>query len=250
MKGSAKRKQLKQALSPGEILKKASLLHCPISVVIPTYNSAAYLGAAIESVIDQRYEHLQIIVVDDGSTDDTTSVAKKYGGVAYIKQDNRGISAARNAGLRLVVGEFLAFLDADDLWCPGKLAKQMAYFDREPELDMVFARVDEFHTPEQPPSNTQLRLNFPGYLPGTMLIKTESFERIGNFSTSIRTGEFIDWLLRAKEAALSSMMVDEILLFRRLHANNSSRVQNCDRADYAKVLKASLDRRRVKAVAN
>jgi glycosyltransferase involved in cell wall biosynthesis len=206
------------------------------------------LGAAIESVIDHCHERLQIIVVDDGSTDDTMSVATKYGDVVYIKQDNRGISAARNTGLRLVSGEFLAFLDADDLWCPFKLEKQIECFDREPEIDMVFGLVDEFHTPDQPPSNAQPRLAFPGYLPGTILIKTESFIRVGNFSTSVRTGEFIDWLLRAKEASLSSRMVGEVLLLRRLHANNSTRDKNSDRVDYAKVLKASLDRRRVKSV--
>ncbi len=89
------------------------------------------------------------------------SVAAKYTDVVYIKQDNGGISAARNAGLPLVKGEFLAFLDADDLWRSGKLSKQLACFDNAPELDMIFAQVNEFHTPELPPSSAQLRLNFP-----------------------------------------------------------------------------------------
>ena len=116
-----------------------------ISVVIPTYNYALYLPEAIDSVLAQTYAPLEIIVVDDGSTDDTPRVLAAYGDkVRVIRQDNQGVAAARNAGLAAARGEYVALLDSDDVWLPRKLELQMARFESDPSLGFVHCGAETF----------------------------------------------------------------------------------------------------------
>lgn len=111
-----------------------------VSVVIPTYNSAAMVKEAIESALAQSYSDFEIVVIDDGSTDDTEGVVRQYGDrVRYFKQENQGVSAARNAGIKHSSGEYVAFLDSDDLWLPEKLAEQIPLFDDDPKLGLVYS---------------------------------------------------------------------------------------------------------------
>jgi len=111
-----------------------------VSVVIPTYNSAAFLRGAIQSVLSQTYSDFEVVVVDDGSTDNTESVVHSFGDqVCYVKQQNKGAGAARNQGIKRSRGEYVAFLDADDLWLPGKLGEQISLMDRDPELGLVYS---------------------------------------------------------------------------------------------------------------
>lgn len=120
-----------------------------ISVIIPTYNRAHCVGEAIKSVLDQTYKNFEIIVVDDGSTDNTEEVLATFGDkIRVIRQENRGVSAARNAGIREARGEWLAFLDSDDLWLPDKLAIQIAGLHRYPEAiaHMVDAEIIGYGT--------------------------------------------------------------------------------------------------------
>jgi glycosyltransferase involved in cell wall biosynthesis len=105
-----------------------------VSVILPTYNRAWILGEAIESVLAQDYPRMELIVVDDGSTDDTPDLLAAYGDrLRCICQDNSGVSAARNAGIRTARGDLIALLDSDDTWLPGKLTAQVAYFNDHPE---------------------------------------------------------------------------------------------------------------------
>ena len=104
-----------------------------ISVIIPTYNCAHYLGEAIGSVLSQAYPAIEVLVVDDGSADATAQVAADFGGrIRYFRQANGGIGAARNSGLAHARGDFIAYLDADDLYVPGRLARQMDCLARDP----------------------------------------------------------------------------------------------------------------------
>src|SRR5262245_49416395 len=118
-----------------------------VSVIIPSYNRAYIVGQAIESVLRQTYRPLEVVVVDDGSSDNTRAVVEQYGPpVRYFRQANAGVSAARNAGFRQARGAFVALLDSDDRWLPWKLSAQVALLRRFPEVGMVWtdmAAVDE-----------------------------------------------------------------------------------------------------------
>jgi glycosyltransferase involved in cell wall biosynthesis len=218
-----------------------------VSVVIPVYNGEQYLREAIESVLGQDYRPIQLIVVDDGSTDRSADIARSFGSdVHYRFQPNRGIGAARNTGTELARGSFLAFLDADDVWMPGKLTRQMAAFAADPALDMVFGLVRQFSSrdrqepgTEQPPENL-----FQGYLAGAMLIKHDSFLRAGLFDTKWVLGEFIDWYLRVIEQGLKSVVLQDVVLARRIHDDNVGVRERHHRHDYLRVVRAALERRR------
>lgn len=107
--------------------------HPLASVIIPTYNRCWILGEAIESVLSQTFRDYELIVVDDGSTDGTQNLLKRFDNLTVLSQENKGVSAARNRGIAQASGKFLAFLDSDDVWLPEKLAVQMAFFDKQPE---------------------------------------------------------------------------------------------------------------------
>lgn len=110
-----------------------------VSVVIPTYNSGAIAVEAVESVLAQTYQDLEIVVVDDGSTDNTEQAIRQFGDrVRYLKQENQGVSAARNTGIKHSRGEYIAFLDSDDLWAPDKLAEEVPWLDADPTLGLVY----------------------------------------------------------------------------------------------------------------
>lgn len=118
-----------------------------ISVVIPSYNAAKYVVVAVESVLAQTYRDFEILVVDDGSTDDTREVLRKYGAaVQYLYKTNGGVSSARNYGIEKARGKYVAFLDADDVWLPEKLEKQMAVMEADARIGLCYAateKVDE-----------------------------------------------------------------------------------------------------------
>jgi glycosyltransferase involved in cell wall biosynthesis len=220
-----------------------------VSVIIPVYNCQAYLAEAIDSVLSQTCPPGEIIVVDDGSSDDSRDVAMRYSGqVRYVHQENQGIGAARNRGVDLAAGDLLAFLDADDVWLPNKLAIQMAAFESKPDLDMVLGQVEQFVTPELS-ADARATIGdgeqvMPGYVAGTVLVKRDSFLRVGPFSTDWRVGEFMDWYAKAREAGLRDVMLPDIVTRRRIHTSNVGIRERKSQGDYVRILKAALDRRR------
>lgn len=223
-----------------------------IGVIIPVYNGERYLAEAIESVLAQTYRPVELIVVDDGSTDSSADIAKRYAPpVRYYFQPNSGAGAARNRGTDLAQGDLLAFLDADDLWVEDKLARQMEAFESDSELDMVLGHVKQFYSPELSEDvKERIRIpveTMPGHHVGTMLIKREAFFRVGAFETGWQMGEFIDWHARAIEVGLKSFMLPEMVMKRRIHMNNMGRCERKHQTDYVRILKASLDRRRKKS---
>lgn len=221
-----------------------------VSVIIPVYNCERYLAEAIESVLAQTYQNLEAIVVDDGSNDHSADVARSFQSrVRYYHQINAGAGAARNRGVEFAGGEMLAFLDADDRWVDEKLALQVAVLQTNPKLDMVFGQARQLREgAEWEQGIRESRYDGPdlmaGIGPGTMLVRIESFSRVGPFRTDLKVGEFIDWYARAVEAGLSQLTLPNLLLQRRLHDANSGILEVRSRSDYARVLKASLDRRR------
>lgn len=217
-----------------------------VTAVIPVYNGERFLREAIDSVLSQDYPKLELLVIDDGSTDGSADVIQSYGDrIRYQYQPNAGLSAAQNAGVAGASGAFIAYLDCDDLWVPGKISAQMNVFQEETATDMVFGHVEQFFSAEIADS---AEVDAPGvmagYSTGTMLARSSVFQRVGLFSSEFRVGEFLDWYARAKDAGLKSVMLDDILLMRRIHTDNMGVRDRDKRGDYLRVFKASLDRRR------
>jgi glycosyltransferase involved in cell wall biosynthesis len=221
-----------------------------VSVIVPTYNCESYLAQAIESVLSQTYESVEIIVVDDGSTDSSAEIAKNFGlSVNYSYQTNSGSAAARNRGIELAQGFYFAFLDADDIWVENKLTLQIDALTENPELDIVFGQVKQFHSPELDDS-IRARIHcptelMPGLIPSTVVVKRDSFFLVGLFRTDLKIAEFVDWYARATELGVRTRILPDLVVNRRLHKNNIGIHDREYRADYARVLKASLDRRRL-----
>jgi len=226
-----------------------------ISVLIGAYNAEQYLGEAIESAFAQTYVPLEVVVVDDGSTDGSGDVTRAYGDrVVVARQDNAGNGSARNHAVRLATGELFAFLDADDRFVPEKLEWQWSELERDPSVDLVFGHVQEFVSPElTEEQRASVRAPQPDpspwSAPNLMLIRREAFERVGPFSESLRVGVTVDWYARSVEAGLRSVMLPRVVLERRLHLTNNGLREAASRTQYAHVLKAALDRRRAQAAA-
>jgi glycosyltransferase involved in cell wall biosynthesis len=224
-----------------------------ISVLIGVYNAAPYLGEAIESALTQTYRPLEVIVVDDGSTDASSDVARSFGNAVVVaRQENAGNGSARNHAVRLASGALFAFLDADDRFTPNKLELQLRALEEDAALDVVFGHTREFVSPElTPEQRSRVRPPAPEPMawtaPNLMLIRRESFAKVGSFAEDLKVGVTVDWYARAMEAGLRSAMLPDVLLERRLHLTNNGLRERDSRAQYLRVLKASLDRRRAQA---
>jgi glycosyltransferase involved in cell wall biosynthesis len=223
-----------------------------VSVVIPARDAEAYLGEAIESVLQQTLPPDQVIVVDDGSTDATAEVAEGFGSrVTCVRQQPSGLGAALNRGLEEARGALLAFLDADDVWLPDKQALQSRALSEDEGLDMVFGHVRHFHSPELTEAE-RARIVLPeglaaGMARGAMLVRRTAALRVGPFPTQWKFGEFVDWYSRAVDAGLRSAVLPDVVLSRRLHADNSGIRERDAQTDYVRALKTILDRRRAEA---
>lgn len=222
-----------------------------VSVVIPVYNGEKYLGEAIQSALAQTFERFEVIVIDDGSTDKTAEVARSFCSLPRVKynyQPNGGTGAARNRGIEAASGDILSFLDADDLWLPGKLELQMSAFHKDPEIEAVFGHVRQFYSPELDEANrNKIRCPdeiTPGYLPYTMVIKRAAFFRVGLFETNWQVGQDVSWMMRAKEQGLRALMLPDLVYMRRLHKTNKGITHREFINDRVRILKAALDRRR------
>jgi glycosyltransferase involved in cell wall biosynthesis len=200
-----------------------------ISVIIPAYNSGSFLAEAIESALSQTYRSIEIICIDDGSTDNTRDVALSFGSkVKYVYQDNRGVSAARNAGIRLSQGRFIAFLDSDDKWDSRKLEKQAALFSQNPKFGLVHSDVYYWGPGQDQKTMSQrerqvidgdcyLRLFFSNpVITSTVLIRKECIDFVGPFDETLSVSEDWDlWIRISRYFRLA--YISEPLVAYRLH---------------------------------
>jgi glycosyltransferase involved in cell wall biosynthesis len=221
-----------------------------ISCIVPVYNGERYLREALDSILAQTYRPLEVIVADDGSTDQTAALVTGYGDpVRYLFQPNQGPAAARNLGLRAAQGEFVAFLDADDVWHPEKCARQMARFQARPELDLCVTHVQNFWIPELHQEEARFRDHrlmqaLPGYTPVTLLARRSLFETVGQFNEAWGHVHTTDWFLRAAEHGAAMELLPDILVFRRLHqTNRSRRLAAASRDEYLRLVKTLIHRR-------
>jgi glycosyltransferase involved in cell wall biosynthesis len=211
-----------------------------VSVILPTYDRATLLSTAIESVLGQSFRELELVVVDDGSADDTEALVRRYqdadARVRYLRQVHRGISAAMNTGIRAASGELIARIDSDDRWLPDLLETEVAILEARPEIGLVYSRgqwTDENLNPlsttvGQPPhfSNDTLRsmLWSDVTCSVTVVARRECFDRAGFFDESLATSEDWDmWLRTAFHYDL--VFVDRVLVHVRRHEGNATSTQ-------------------------
>lgn len=225
-----------------------------ISIILPIYNTAKYIRESLESILHQTYSDFEIICIDDGSTDTSMEIVQEIAGmdsegriVMIQLEKNSGIAAARNAGITIARGTFIAFADADDIWKPQKLELQMAQFASDPHLDISFCMIQNFISPElsDEEKNQKDTLLDPisGQVSGAFLAKKSSFDQVGLLNETYRIGEFIDWMARANELGLTNSIVPEVLYLRRAHTTNTT-LDKPAHADYLTIARQALLRRR------
>lgn len=215
-----------------------------VSVVIPTYNRQDLIMEAIQSVLGQVYGDFELIVVDNASSDNTLDRLQeiKDPRVKVFIEPRRGASFARNTGIKHARGQFLAFLDSDDLWLPEKLTLQMDEIQSLPRGSIVFSQYSEFFNDQK--AVTRTLSGGPHNLSViTMLTRTEDFRSIGSFDESLQVGEFLEWYARATDRGMNIAKLDTVLSLRRIHAENS--VANARQArDYLEACRMIINLRR------
>lgn len=219
-----------------------------ISVIIPVYNGEDFIGSAIQSVINQKYHPLEIIVIDDGSTDSTFETVKGFSGnIRIYQQAHSGVTPARNYGLEKASGELISFIDADDVWTRNKIALQTGYFKKNQTFEVVigFLLHKSFSNPDEL-SEINLKDERGAFALqlGCALIKKEVFEIVGNFDECMKMSEDIDWFLRAREKGINVFVHPEIVQFYRIHKRSMTNDQRLTNRYLLKAFKKSLDRKR------
>lgn len=181
-----------------------------VSVITPTYNRAKFLGLAIESVLGQTYPSLEHIVIDDGSTDDTGAVIDRYKADArlrFARQSNSGQAVARNVGLRMARGEFICFLDSDNLWKLDKLERQVRLLDENPRVDIVYGDLDTIDEEGTIDASAKQMKRYSGRITkhllidnfvsfNTAMVRRRCFDEMGGLNESVRAGDDYDLWLR------------------------------------------------------
>jgi glycosyltransferase involved in cell wall biosynthesis len=202
---------------------------------VPAYNQAHYLGESIQSVLDQTYQDFEIVVVDDGSTDNTHQVAEGFDDprIRYIYQENGGLSAARNTGIRHTTGCFLTFLDADDLLLPGNLASLATALETEPETGFVAGQTVLFDDrdrrlrtdahPSKPLDDSSQLLLGNRFAVGSMMVRRSWLEKVEPFDETLRACEDWDLWLRLAKAGCSMKLIKEPVFLYRVHSEQMTR---------------------------
>jgi glycosyltransferase involved in cell wall biosynthesis len=224
-----------------------------ISVIIPTFNSAALVTAAVDSALAQTAPATEILVIDDGSTDNTRERLSLYGNrIRYLHQPNRGVAAARNLGLKEATGEFIAFLDADDVWHPRKLERQIAAIAANPDISLLATTTSNWpnDSPVDPPAAravhrmTWQKLAVKNHLvTSSIIVRRAALAQVGDFDTALHGPEDHDLWLRIAETAAVAIL-DAPLTGYRDTPGSLSRQPQTMRAGMRQILR-KLDQRGV-----
>jgi glycosyltransferase involved in cell wall biosynthesis len=190
-----------------------------VSVIMPAYNAAEHIGEALESVLAQDWRPLEVVVVDDGSTDDTALIVARYPDVVYVQQDNKGPSAARNAAAERSSGEFIANFDSDDLLPTTRVSVQVGYLLSHPEVGAVFGRQEWMNAPEWM-ARDSVYGDVDGIPLSSVMFRRNVFFDLGGYDTSFVHGEDMDLLVRMRERGIEYQVIPEIVLYRRYQASS------------------------------
>jgi glycosyltransferase involved in cell wall biosynthesis len=186
-----------------------------VSVVMAAYNAAEFIGAALESIYAQDYEPLEIVVVDDGSTDGTKEIVGSFPDVRYLQQENAGPAAARNRAFAEARGDFVAVLDSDDLMAPGRIKRQAAFLSAHSDVGAVLGRQEWIDAPDSLPRDAVY--GDPNGIPvgGAAMFRRSVLERLGGYDATFVQGEDTDLLIRMRELGIRHEILPEVVLIRR-----------------------------------
>jgi len=215
-----------------------------ISVIIPVYNGERYLSEAIEGVFAQTLPPDELIVVDDGSTDDSAGIARSLG-ATVLEYEHGGNGAALNKGIAAASGSVIAPLDADDLWPPDRCEILFTALQGQQTIGAVHGRLDEFISPELG-AGDRARLREPNVgvrstLATAMMIRRHALDAVGPFAEGLIVGTGLEWAGRLSRSDVDLIEIEPIVLRRRLHLENSSMQHKHQLPTYARILKQHLD---------
>jgi len=221
-----------------------------VSVIMVVKNGEKYLRNAINSVINQSFQPIEIIVVDGDSTDSTAEIAKSFPGVNYRKQVGLGLANARNTGIDCASGELIAFLDCDDLWVVEKLKIQTMEFLNNQNIGYNYGNVKLFVEPGTAlrPGYSSTNFEEPqhGRTPGTLMVRKSLFRTVGNFKPEHKIGCDFEWFARVMDLGVPFSYIPEILLLKRVHSENLSNDAETNRSEIFKIVRQTLELNRRK----
>ncbi len=219
-----------------------------LSVIIPAYNAEKYLKQAIDSVKRQNWNgNVEIIVIDDGSNDDTLKIANEHADIV-LTQERKGAASARNQGIEKASGDMILFLDSDDILTEGSLENLYVPFLKNEKLMISFSKAEDFISPEIPDEEKKKlkprEQPYGGVLPGCSLMKKDIFNEIGIFEENFKSAETVSWLIKLREERIPSENIEYVTLKRRLHLNNTGRVNKKEEIkNYADIIRRRMKKR-------
>jgi glycosyltransferase involved in cell wall biosynthesis len=223
-----------------------------VSVVMPARDEEPFIAEAIESVLAQSHRSVELIVVDDGSSDRTAEIAEGYW-VRVLRRSHRGAAAAQNAGLAVARGTFWTVFDADDVMPLERLAHQVSCLNRQPDLGIVLGLTEAFVNPGEPrPAHYNPAWDdgpFPACA-GTLMARRSVLDLVGAFDEDLPLAYDIEWLARAKDGAVKAGLLDDVCLRYRIHSGNVTADSSAVHLAMLRVLRGSVRRGRARCVAD
>ena len=221
-----------------------------VSVIMIVKNGERFLGQAIDSVLAQNYNSLEIIVVDGQSEDKTAEIAQSFEQVSYIRQINKGVADAYNLGIEIATGDLIAFLSHDDLWLPHKLSCQIDRMQREPHIQYTVTKIKFFLEPgcAIPPGFKPelLEGGHVGRIMETLVARKNLFDLAGKFDDTYSIANDVDWYARVKDQNIPMAVIPEVLVHKRIHDKNTAANAQANNQQLLKILRRSVHRKRIK----
>ena len=223
-----------------------------ISVIVPVFNGGRYLKECLNSISSQTLTPHEIIIIDDDSTDNSQTIAHEFPAFRYYKQQHAGVAAARNLGIEKSSGDWIAFIDQDDYWCPESLEYRLLHAFTDPAFQIIIGKqqlfLDGLGTAPSWLKPELLDRAIDGYLLGCALIQKKLFYEKGMFDSNLRFSSDYDWFFRIKDAGISFQSIDRLVLYKRIHSNNESRHSQALFKELSWALLASIKRKRNPAI--
>lgn len=218
-----------------------------VSVILPLYNGQRFIISSIKSVLNQSYRSLELLVVDDGSSDNSTDLVPNDPRIRLFHRENFGVAASRNFGISQAKGTYLAFIDQDDYWYPDKLELQIQVLMNEPAFGYSLTRIRNHLVGDTEVPGwldpEQLIENPIGFLPSTLVVHRQIFTEIGIFTEDLVNASDLEWFVRARKAGIPVQILNQVLLQRNIHDDNCSHDNKTSKRELFSILQKKIKAR-------